>query len=211
MLYFFYYVIDNLLLVVLATDQQNARSILVYQHNLDKISSLTARTAMGVAGPNCDLVNFTEYISKNLKLYELSNDYIDDHKKELSTHAVAHFCRNELATALRRGPAYQVNILLGGYDDKVGASLYFMDYLAALQKVPYGAQGYASYFCMGILDKEYPATAAECTEEHAVNMIQQCIHELHTRFMLAQKNFIIKVVDKNGIRTVAQGADPFDN
>jgi 20S proteasome alpha/beta subunit len=196
----------------LATDQQNARSILVYQHNLDKISPLTARTAMGVAGPNCDLVSFTEYIAKNLRLYELSNDYLDNaHHKELSTHAVAHFCRNELATALRRGPAYQVNVLLGGYDDKVGPSLYFMDYLAALQQVPYGAQGYASYFCMGIMDKEYPATKSECTEEHAVNMINQCIHELHTRFMLAQKNFIIKVIDKDGIRTVAQGADPQDN
>jgi len=46
--------------VVLATDQTNARSILVYQKNLDKITQLSSHSAMGVSGPNSDLVNFTE-------------------------------------------------------------------------------------------------------------------------------------------------------
>lgn len=47
-------------LVVLATDQVNARSILMYQQNLDKIAELSSHSAMGVSGPNCDLVNFSE-------------------------------------------------------------------------------------------------------------------------------------------------------
>jgi hypothetical protein len=46
--------------VIIATDQSNARSILLYQQNLDKIKELTSHSAMGVSGPNCDLVNFTE-------------------------------------------------------------------------------------------------------------------------------------------------------
>ena len=46
--------------VVLATDQVNARSILMYQQNLDKIAELSSHSAMGVSGPNCDLVNFSE-------------------------------------------------------------------------------------------------------------------------------------------------------
>lgn len=48
------------LTVVLAADQSNARSILLYQTNLDKITPLTSHSAMGVSGPNCDMVNFTE-------------------------------------------------------------------------------------------------------------------------------------------------------
>jgi 20S proteasome alpha/beta subunit len=54
---------DSLILkltVVLATDQVNARSILMYQQNLDKIAELSSHSAMGVSGPNCDLVNFSE-------------------------------------------------------------------------------------------------------------------------------------------------------
>jgi 20S proteasome subunit beta 4 len=141
------------------------------------------------------------YIAKNLKLYELNNDGL-----KLSTKAQANFARGELAAALRRGP-YQVNALLGGYDDKDGPSLYWMDYLAALQKVKFGAQGYAAQFCLSIFDRDYRDNMSEAA---ALEIIQKCIHELDTRFLIAQPNFIIKVVDKDGVRTHSFGADPAD-
>eukprot|EP00804_Cyclotella_cryptica_P022855 CCRYP_005047-RA/>CCRYP_005047-RA protein AED:0.45 eAED:0.45 QI:145/1/1/1/1/1/3/110/202 len=190
--------------VVLATDQVNARSILMYQQNLDKIAELSSHSAMGVSGPNCDLVNFSEYISKNLKLYELSNDGL-----KLSTHAQANFCRGELAKALRKGP-YQVNVILGGYDAKVptGGSLYVMDYLGSCAKVNYGAQGYASNFCLSIMDRDWEEGL---TEEQAVKIVEHCIRELQMRFLINQSNFIIKVIDKDGLRTLKFGADPADN
>ena len=157
---------------------------------------------MGVSGQNCDSVNFTEFIAKNLKLYELSND-----GTKLSINAQANFAREELARALRKGP-YSVNVLLGGYDAKDGASLYWMDYFAALSKVKYGCQGYASNFCLSIMDNQY---LEDCSEQAALEIIQKCIHELATRFLLAQPNFIIKVIDKDGVRTVSHGADPQDS
>lgn len=126
----------------------------------------------------------------------------------MSTHAQANFCRGELATALRKGP-YQVNILLGGFDKKQGGSLYFLDHMASLQKVPYGSQGYASNFCLSIMDRAY--LPGQCTEEAALKIIRQCIAELKIRFLLSQPNFIIKVVDKDGVRVVDFGADPADN
>lgn len=189
--------------VILAADQINARSILTYQSNLDKVVQLSSHSAMGVAGPNSDLVNFSEYIAKNFALYELSNNGI-----QLSTAAQANFCRNELAVALRKGP-YQVNILLGGYDKKTSSpSLYWMDYLAALSKVKYGAQGYASSFCLSIFDRDYKEGL---TQDEAVEIIEKCIKELEVRFLLNQSNFIIKVIDKDGVRVVKYGADPADN
>lgn len=188
--------------VVLATDQSNARSIMVYQTNLDKITELTSHSAMAVSGPNCDLVNFTQYISKNLQLYELAND-----GTKLSTHAQANFARGELAKALRKGP-YQVNVLMAGYDEGKGGSLYFMDYLGSLQKIPYGSQGYASNFCLSIMDKECMPEGMD--EAAALKIVDHCIQELHTRFLLSQPNFIVKVVDKDGVRTVKFGGDPAD-
>lgn len=138
-----------------------------------------------------------------MKLYELSNDI------SLSTHAQANFCRGELAKALRQGP-YQVNVLLGGYDTKTKDSeLYYLDYLGALQKVNYGAQGYASNFCLSIMDKEY--LKGRCTKEEAIAIVEKCIHELHTRFLISQQNFIIKVIDSEGVKVHSQGADPENN
>ena len=46
---------------------------------------------------------------------------------------------------------------LGGYDADDGASLYFCDYMASLHKVPFGAHGYCSNFCLSIFDREWTA------------------------------------------------------
>ena len=115
--------------------------------------------------------------------------------------------RGELAAALRRGP-YQVNVLLGGYDESTeSSSLYFLDYLASLQKVNYGSQGYASSFCLSIMDRDWKEGL---TEDEAVAIVEHCMQELHTRFLIAQPNFIIKVIDKDGVKTSKFGADPAD-
>lgn len=190
--------------VILAADQTNvAFGILVYQSNLDKVAPITSHSAMAVSGPNCDLVNFTEYIHKNLQLYELSND-----GTKLSIAAQANFCRNELAVALRKGP-FQVNSLLGGYDVETNQeSLYWLDYLGTLQKVKYGCQGIAINFCVSIMDRAY--TEGQ-TKEQALQIIRDCIKELQVRFLPNQPNFIIKSVDKDGIQTIDFGADPADN
>lgn len=189
--------------VILAADQSNARSILMYQSNLDKITKLSRHSALAVSGPNADLVNFSELMAKNLDLYEISNNGL-----KLSTHGQANFCRGELATALRKGP-YQVNCLLGGYDESTGSgSLYWFDYLAALAKVNYGCQGYASNFCLSIMDRDWKEGL---TQDEAVAIVDKCIRELQVRFLISQPNFIIKVIDKDGVRTLKYGADPADN
>lgn len=58
--------------VIIAADQSNGRSILTYQTNLDKVAKLSSHSMMGVSGPNCDLVNFTEYVLKSLNMLLVS-------------------------------------------------------------------------------------------------------------------------------------------
>mmetsp|Transcript_28127 Transcript_28127/g.64369 ORF Transcript_28127/g.64369 Transcript_28127/m.64369 type:complete len:202 (-) Transcript_28127:80-685(-) len=188
--------------VIIAADQANARSILVYQNNLDKIIPLSSHTMMGMSGPNSDLVNFSDFIRANVKLYELMNN-----GATLTTDAQANFVRGTLATALRKGP-YQVNLLLGGFDvaDKK-AGLYYMDYMASMHPVNFGVQGYASNFCLSIFDRDWKEGL---TQEEGVKIVEKCINELQTRFLVAQPNFIIKVVDEKGVRTLSFGEDPAD-
>lgn len=46
---------------------------------------------------------------------------------------MANFARSEMATALRRAP-YFANVLIAGYDEGKGPSLYWMDYLATMHR-----------------------------------------------------------------------------
>jgi 20S proteasome alpha/beta subunit len=144
------------------------------------------------SGTAADTSNFTEFIQKSMKLYALNNEI------SLGTHAAANFIRGELARALRKGP-FQTNLLLGGYDAKEGPSLYFMDYLANFSKVQFGAHGYASNFVLSIFDREWKEGLSE---DEAIEIVKKCIHELHTRFMLSQPNFTIKLVNQAGTRVI---------
>eukprot|EP00349_Pseudokeronopsis_sp_Brazil_P006744 CAMPEP_0202959128 /NCGR_PEP_ID=MMETSP1396-20130829/3399_1 /ASSEMBLY_ACC=CAM_ASM_000872 /TAXON_ID= /ORGANISM="Pseudokeronopsis sp., Strain Brazil" /LENGTH=189 /DNA_ID=CAMNT_0049677563 /DNA_START=14 /DNA_END=580 /DNA_ORIENTATION=+ len=176
--------------VLLAADATAARSILVFKHDEDKIRELDDHKLMATSGVAADNVNFGEYIQKNLKLYELNNDV------KLSSAAAANYIRGELATALRKGP-YQTNLLLGGADGEDEVALYTMDYLASMAKVNYGAQGYAANFVLSILDREWKP---EMSQEDGMAVIRKCIHELHTRFLISQPKFLVKIVDSQGIR-----------
>mmetsp|Transcript_15200 Transcript_15200/g.22868 ORF Transcript_15200/g.22868 Transcript_15200/m.22868 type:complete len:193 (-) Transcript_15200:120-698(-) len=177
---------------ILAADASAGRSILVFKHDVDKIMELDSHKLLVGSGTPADTVNFNEFIQKNMKLYELNNDL------QLTTHAAANFTRGELAKALRKGP-YQTNLLLAGHDSQNGVSLYFIDYLASLAKVNFGAQGYASNFVLSVFDREW---REGMTLEEGLEVIKKCIHELHTRFLISQPVFVVKVVDSEGTRTV---------
>jgi 20S proteasome subunit beta 4 len=68
------------------------------------------------------VTSFVEYVQRNVALNEFRSGL------QLSTLSTASFVKTELATALRKNP-YQVNLLLGGFDKGLGASLFFIDYL----------------------------------------------------------------------------------
>jgi 20S proteasome subunit beta 4 len=75
---------------ILAADASAARSILVFKQDEDKIIELESHKLLVGAGTPADTVNFTEYIQKNMKLYELNNDL------KLGTFAAANFIRGEV-------------------------------------------------------------------------------------------------------------------
>ena len=103
-----------------------------------------------------------------------------------------------MATALRKGP-YQTNLLLAGYDANSGVSLYFLDYMASLAKLNYACHGHAANFVLSVFDRDWKK---DMPLDEGLAVIRKCIHELHTRFLISQPNFIVKVVDANGTRVV---------
>jgi len=168
------------------------------KHDEDKIMALDDHKLLAANGENGDRVQFCEFIQKNMNLFRFKND------RSLSTESAGHFIRSELAEALRRNP-YQTNLLLGGYDvTEQQPSLYFIDYLASIQKVPYAAHGYGAYFALSIMDKYCRPLQQEqkLTPEAALEVMKKCIEEVRRRLVVNSPSFIIKLVDKNGIKVL---------
>ncbi|XP_078437123.1 proteasome subunit beta type-2-B-like [Wolffia australiana] len=178
---------------VVAADTSATSSILVHKSNEDKIMKLDSHKLLGASGEPGDRVQFTEYIQKNVHLYQFRNGI------PLTTAAAANFTRGELATALRKNP-YNVNLLMAGFDKDTGPSLYFIDYLATLHKVEKGAFGYGSFFCLSLMDRYYHSAM---TLPEAIQLVDKCIMEIRSRLVVAPPNFLIKIVDKDGAREYA--------
>ncbi|KAK9664320.1 hypothetical protein RND81_14G033200 [Saponaria officinalis] len=175
---------------VIAADTSAVNSILVHKSNEDKVMVLDSHKLMGASGEAGDRVQFTEYVQKNVALYQFRNGI------PLTTAATANFTRGELATALRKNP-YSVNILLAGYDKEIGPSLYFIDYIATLHKVDKAAFGYGAYFSLAMMDRHY---RSDMSLEEAIDLVDKCILEIRSRLVVAPPNFVIKIVDKDGAR-----------
>lgn len=180
---------------IVVADRSAARSIVVFKQDEDKVMVLDKSKLLGTSGNTCDSTRFSEFIQKNMALYEIRSGL------KLSTHATANYIRKSLAEALRKG-AIQTNLLLGGVDDEK-ASLYYLDYLGSSNKINYGCHGHVSSFVLSILDRDWKK---DMEFDEAIQLVNKCIAEIQMRFLVQQPKFMIKVVDKEGVRVVSQEA-----
>ncbi|KAG8097841.1 hypothetical protein GUJ93_ZPchr0013g36150 [Zizania palustris] len=125
--------------------------------------------------------------------------------KSSSPSWAAYLTKDRLAAfldAVKNENPYSVNILLAGFDSDVGASMYYIDYIATFHKIEKGAFGYGSYFCLSLMDKLYrPDMSVE-----ELLIVDKCIKEIQLRLVVAPQNFIVKIVDKDGAREYAKRA-----
>ena len=74
-----------------------------------------------------------------------------------------------------------------------------MDYLGNFSKVKFGAHGYAGAFVSSVFDREYKENM---TQDEGIEVIKKCIHELKSRFLISQPNFTVKIVSKDGTKSM---------
>lgn len=119
---------------------------------------------------------------------------------DLTPYETASFVRSELAKSLRSRSPYNVNLLLGGFDDRINSpKLYWIDYLASCAPVPYAAHGYAQYYCLSTLDKHHHP---DISLEQGLKILKMCTEELKRRLPIDFKGVLVKIVDKDGIREI---------
>ncbi|KAI9670375.1 MAG: Proteasome subunit beta type-4 [Caeruleum heppii] len=186
---------------IVAASKAAMRGATILKTSDDKTRALNSNTLMAFSGEAGDTVQFAEYIQANVQLYSMRND------NPLSPTAVANFVRQELASSLRSRKPYTVNLLLGGVDPiSDRPSLYWIDYLASLAKVPYAAHGYAQYYCLSILDKHHQP---DINLDRGLQILRMCTDELKRRLPIDFKGVLVQVITKDGIKTVDYDNDKY--
>jgi len=184
---------------IVASDTKAGRGPVIMNTTVKKSFELNTHNVMLTGGELGDINNFSEFIQRNVQLYEKR------YGVALSPKATANMTRNQLAGSLRTRNHFYVNTLLAGYDtfEKEG-SLYFCDYFGSLAKAPYAVHGHAAYFCSSILDVNYKE---KMSLEEAMAVFRKCFEELKVRYALNVPKFDVSVVDKDGVRAVDVYAD----
>ena len=116
--------------VIICADTSVNRSIFNLKNDEDKIMQLNQHKILATNGEQTQRYQYSNLMMRNLQLMELRTGF------EPSVDATAHFLRTEMASSLRSRSPFQVNVLMGGYDQiEQCAKLYWMDYLGTLQQV----------------------------------------------------------------------------
>jgi len=175
--------------VVVGSDAMGANSIIAAKGDEDKIYELDDDKLLGCCGSATDRCLFCEYVQKNVALYTLVNSGL-----HLTPRSAANWIRTELRKALREG-GYQVNMVLAGSTGE----LYHIDYLGALQRVNYSAQGYSGHFVLGLLDRYW---RPDMTLEEGIQLLNMCVREVQARLILNAPRYIVKTVSDKGINVL---------
>jgi len=149
------------------------------------------------AGEPGDVVQFAEYVGKNIQLYKMINGI------ELSPYACANFTRHEMSTSLRSRNSFLANLVVGGYStnerDKERAQLYSIDYLGAMISANVVAHGFCQFFALGIGDRLWKE---DLTVEEALAMLQIIVNELGKRMAAYPHCVFVRIIDAEGIRVL---------
>ncbi|KAH7573790.1 hypothetical protein JRO89_XS03G0210800 [Xanthoceras sorbifolium] len=217
---------------ILVADTSAVHSILVHKSNEDKIMVLDSHKLVAASGEPGDRVQFTEFIQKNVALYQFRNGI------PLTTAAAANFTRGELATALRKESGSDCRncdraVGNGGSGSK-GVSVYLQEGLVMVlrtSKSPYMVNillaGFDKETGPSLYYLDYIATLHKVEKaafgygsyfslsmmdrhyhsgmsvEEAIGLVDKCIIEIRSRLVVAPPNFVIKIVDKDGAREYA--------
>lgn len=152
---------------------------------------------MFIAGEPGDVVQFAEYVGKNIQLYKMINGI------ELSPYACANFTRNEMAKSLRSRNSFLANLIVGGFStnerDQERAQLYSIDYLGAMVSANVVAHGFCQFFALGIGDRLWKENL---TVEEGLVMLQTMVNELGKRMAAYPHCVFVRLIDAKGIHVL---------
>jgi len=184
--------------VLLAQDANTTKyGILNMKFDTNRLFKLSEHCAMLACGEPGDVVQFAEYVGKNIQLYKMINGI------ELSPFACANFTRHEMANSLRSRNSFLANLIIGGFStndrDEVKSQMYSIDYMGAMISANVVAHGFCQFFALGVGDSMWKENMSVPEAQH---MLQVIVNELGKRMAAYPHCVFVRLINKDGIQVL---------
>ena len=149
-------------------------------------------TTMAGTASSCQLV--VRHLQKDAKMFELKTER-NMEVREISSLA------NQYQYSILRSQGEVVSLVIGGYDEKNGFSLYDMGPDGTMsQSKDYVVDGSGSVFIKGLFDVEY---APNLSEKEALKLVEKAFSVSFKNDNFSGGGFVAKVVTDKGIKEIA--------
>ncbi len=180
--------------VILAAD----RRITTYKIESDifsKIFDLSEKIVATIAGHAADSQLFMRIMKGELKLLELKNE------RKVKVKEAAMILNSMQYNAVRTQGSI-VSVILGGYDDIEGFSLYDLSPDGTISSHEgYVVDGSGSIYIKGLFDNEYKK---DISQKDALSLIEKAFKTAFKNDNASGGGFIAKVITKSGIEEVSR-------
>ncbi len=175
--------------VVLAADKRATAGPTVYHKAVKKIAKITDRAAMTISGLVADAQILVDNMRYIVREYELTTG------RPMSIRAMASNLSLILSSYLRIYP-FIVQLLLGGYDEKEGPSLYYLDLYGTVTREKYMATGSGSPVAFGVLESGY---REDLSLDAAVDLAVKAVTAALSRDGFSGEGVDVLVIGRDGV------------
>src|ERR671911_2068722 len=179
--------------VALAADTRASAGFFIADRHVMKIQKVDKHLGMTIAGGVADAQNLVDIMRYNANIYRLTN------RELMPIKSAARLCSNVLFN--QRFYPYYVQIILAGYDNKVGGQIYNIDLFGSMTSEKFISTGSGSPVAYGYLESEYKE-ASSVNEAYKIAI--QSIAAAIRRNAGTGDNINVVIIDKDGYRELSK-------
>ena len=179
--------------VVLAADTRASAGFFIADRHVMKIQKVDRHLGMTIAGGVADAQNLVDIMRYNANIYRLTN------RELMPIKSAARLCSNVLFN--QRYFPYYVQIILAGYDNKVGGQIYNIDLFGSMTSEKFISTGSGSPVAYGYLESEFKDNLS-VNESYKIAI--QAVAAAIRRNAGTGDNINAVIIDKDGYREISK-------
>jgi proteasome beta subunit len=179
--------------VALAADTRASAGFFIADRHVMKIQKVDKHLGMTIAGGVADAQNLVDIMRYNANIYRLTN------RELMPIKSAARLCSNVLFN--QRFYPYYVQIILAGYDTKVGGQIYNIDLFGSMTSEKFISTGSGSPVAYGYLESEFKDNLSV---DESYRIAIQAIAAAIRRNAGTGDNINAVIIDKDGYRELSK-------
>ena len=179
--------------VALAADTRASAGFFLADRHVMKIQKVDKHLGMTIAGGVADAQNLVDIMRYNANIYRLTN------RELMPIKSAARLCSNVLFN--QRFYPYYVQIILAGYDNKMGGQIYNIDLFGSMTSEKFISTGSGSPVAYGYLESEFKDNLS-VNESYKIAI--QAIAAAIRRNAGTGDNINAVIIDKDGYRELSK-------